>query len=96
MRNLPSPLTILLVAFLLFYLMKALFCLRTEEGWLTLENETLPEGCYYEKKGNSYRVKVKTCDILDGRIYLSCPDGNELIFYKAHGEFRTEKVIYEF
>ena len=91
-------LTFLIVAFLLLWVVKVFYCERTETGWLTLENRTL-DACYLEEKGNSYLVRLKPCGIMEGRLEIICPQGKEIdrvIIYGVHGEFKTEKVIYEF
>jgi len=50
---------------LILYICKLIFCtFLTTTGWLTLKNVTLPEGCYYEKKGSSYKVKIRNkCEL---------------------------------
>jgi len=91
-------LAILFVVLLFFWTAKLLYCERTETGWLTLENRTL-DACYFEKKGNSYLVKLKPCGITEGRLEIICPPGkgiDRVVIYNAHGEFKTDKVIYEF
>ncbi|WP_457569162.1 hypothetical protein [Desulfurobacterium sp.] len=91
-----TVIAVFIITIVIFYSLKAITCLKTEEGWLTLENQNIPKGCYIEKKGNSYKVKLKPCGILDGKIDVLCPDGREVIFYKAHGEFVTKDIIYKF
>ena len=95
-------LTVLFVVFLCLFLClwiaKLLYCERTETGWLTLENRTL-DACYLEKKGNSYLVKLKPCGITKGKLEIICPPEkgiDRVVIYNAHGEFKADKVIYEF
>jgi len=91
-------LTILFLVFLFLWIAKLLYCERTETGWLTLENRTL-NACYLEKKGNSYLVELKPCGIKKGKLEIICPPGKRIdrvVIYGAHGEFKTDEVIYEF
>jgi len=94
-----DPLTVLFIVLVLVWLFKALYCARVETGWLTFEDGTRLEGCYYRKEGNSYLVQLKPCGILEGEIEIICPPGrgiDRVIIYEAHGEFKTDKVIYKF
>jgi hypothetical protein len=93
MRNL-----MLLVGIItLFFLgLKFFFCCEPTDGWLKLKNETLPRNCYFEKRENSYLVRIKTCEILNRKVEVLCPDGSIVIFYNTHGSFDTGKIKYIF
>jgi len=84
---------------LILYICKFVFCtFSTTTGWLTLkDNSFIPEGCYYEKRGNSYKVKIRNkCELTEGKLDILCPNGNEVIIGKAHGKFVDGNVTYLF
>jgi len=90
---------ILLAVLFLFLILggvKTFLCLKAETGWLELENATIPEGCYLEKKGNTYKVRARICEIDEGNLDILCPNGNELLLFHTHGRFRKGNVEYTF